>query len=876
MFKGILFICVFAAMVFLGGTTALAVEIYFEHREHQQLSRGVIYERNRMMTGRGMLDVHVLFVDVSEPFVTVGPVTSTRNLGRNDTTLRMLADAEAIAGINADFFNPGTYSVQFGPLARDGQLLAAYTQVNLEPYASGFGHATFFLDNLNNIFFEFTRTDVRLYVNGRRSPVRIGGYNTIGGASRFNLAAIVDRQTMYDTSAIVSRIPYVSHVVVENGWVTEVSNRNSAVNVPENGFVLILPEHMHHYRSGFSWGDSVELEISTTLNVDFSRIQAAVGGYGMILQNGQPVSDVGRFVSGRHPRSAIGVTRDGHLVLMAVDGRSHSVGVTHAELGEILLRYGVTDAMHFDGGGSTTMVTSDPREGYTVVNTPSDGRQRNVINALGIFDNSPISTMNRLVLEPIENRAIIGVPLAVDVFGKDIFWNRLPIGESGAVPILYADAESGFWNNGHYTPLRTGTHELKVRYGEFTANATIYAFSLGELQISPASVNLLEGERRRLRFSGTATDGTHVNIPEVTGLTVSPAYLGRFENGYFIAQRGGAGYISVAVGTVRAYIPVTVGGFPRPLNIFEPGVAFAAQPAEYVSGGTSAENILGQNILRLDYRFTRTTRTQAAYATFYPAIEIYGMPVALRMQAYSDGSGHWMRGRVRDAEGNFHNIDFARNAYFIGWETVTASLPNAPGPFALYRLYMATTESLERSNHMAMFYGLEALYPAESIAAIPQSTVFQDRLRAETGFAGFPGGNFHEFTIPAEASYSITGVSNFAVVTMTAAGGGIQSGNIDQWRNFVPNIRALNLPNVVILLDANPLTFSRRMEYELFHLALRDLRADGFLVFAVSATAAETTLTMRDGVRYINITRPETDNASIRFWSYADHVRWDD
>jgi hypothetical protein len=182
---------------------------------------------------------------------------------------------------------------------------------------------------------------------------------------------------------------------------------------------------------------------------------------------------------------------------------------------------------------------------------------------------------------------------------------------------------------------------------------------------------------------------------------------------------------------------------------------------------------------------------------------------------------------------------------------------------------MVLLESSEVSQHLAAFRGLEALYAPNQIINLPQGTVFSDRLRAAPDVTGVEGGSTHEFTIPASAgnTYSIRGVDNFAVVNMTAHGGGFQSANVYQWAYLMPNIRSLNLPYVIILIDQNPRNFSRRMEYELFHLAMTELINEGRTVFVISPTANDTSLTMRDGVRYINAN-------SIRFFTGDGRIWW--
>ena len=87
-------------------------------------------------------------------------------------------------------------------------------------------------------------------------------------------------------------------------------------------------------------------------------------------------------VAGVQPRSAIGYTKDQHLVLMVVDGRqAESRGVYLEELALMMSEFNCIEALNLDGGGSSAMV-ADSR----LLNRPS-GRtvQREVMSAIGIF-----------------------------------------------------------------------------------------------------------------------------------------------------------------------------------------------------------------------------------------------------------------------------------------------------------------------------------------------------------------------------------------------------------------------------------------------------------------------------------------------------------
>jgi Phosphodiester glycosidase len=102
----------------------------------------------------------------------------------------------------------------------------------------------------------------------------------------------------------------------------------------------------------------------------------AVGGVPMLLRNGSPVNVCSSCP--RNPRTAVGVTASGEILLVVVDGRSRrSRGATLAEMRNIMRDLGAVTALNLDGGGSSEMVV----EGE-VVNDPSDGHERHITNAI--------------------------------------------------------------------------------------------------------------------------------------------------------------------------------------------------------------------------------------------------------------------------------------------------------------------------------------------------------------------------------------------------------------------------------------------------------------------------------------------------------------
>jgi hypothetical protein len=94
-----------------------------------------------------------------------------------------------------------------------------------------------------------------------------------------------------------------------------------------------------------------------------------------------------------HPRTAAGYTVDGKLILCVVDGRSeNSAGITLRDLATVMIDAGAFLALELDGGGSSAMCVNG-----AVVNVPSDGAERPVINHMIIYGVNTMATQYKVV-----------------------------------------------------------------------------------------------------------------------------------------------------------------------------------------------------------------------------------------------------------------------------------------------------------------------------------------------------------------------------------------------------------------------------------------------------------------------------------------------
>ena len=85
-----------------------------------------------------------------------------------------------------------------------------------------------------------------------------------------------------------------------------------------------------------------------------------------------------------HPRTAIGYTEEGELLLLVIDGRQNeSRGVNLNELAQIMKDIGAVEALNLDGGGSSSIYANG-----RMLNKPAGGTdQREVMSAIAIFCN---------------------------------------------------------------------------------------------------------------------------------------------------------------------------------------------------------------------------------------------------------------------------------------------------------------------------------------------------------------------------------------------------------------------------------------------------------------------------------------------------------
>ena len=180
-----------------------------------------------------------------------------------------------------------------------------------------------------------------------------------------------------------------------NQWGREikiVNNRVTAISTAGN--MVITPGSSVISGHGASAAALAQLRVGDRVTISETLGNSAADAAETVVSGGPLLVEHGRvqvrvaeekipadIAKGRAPRTALGIKKDGTLLMVVVDGRSNnSAGLTLTELATYMLRLGAREAVNFDGGGSSVMAINGQ-----VVNKPSDGRERSVSVGLGLF-----------------------------------------------------------------------------------------------------------------------------------------------------------------------------------------------------------------------------------------------------------------------------------------------------------------------------------------------------------------------------------------------------------------------------------------------------------------------------------------------------------
>ncbi len=556
MIKRKISLCTVLALIF-----ALCIPVHgaviHEVIEEKELIGGVTYQHIQRLEDYGWQDIYVVQADLKAPGVKLEVLKSNQGESYLETTYQLAVESDALAAVNADFFaakrgQSGRGSA-VGVEIRDGEVRSsASVAEKMNTLYSVYGDERFYV---NAFQFDISVTAA----NGKTDKIKlINKYDDLTG-----IVMYTDDWAEY---SVGSEGGIIEVAVDKNGTVVNKVTESAPIPIPEGGYVLSA--HMSYNTfllDHVQIGEALSVDMKSTPNVEL--IETAIGGGGVLVSEGKIPDSYSHNISGRQPRTAVGLDESGTVItLLVLDGRRNDAkGMTQQELGALMLELGCYTALNFDGGGSSTMVIDEGTE-KTVTNVPSDGSLRKVTNALGVVtdieDNAPVTSVEIVC----DDYVFAGMQLPLSVVGRDVYRREVKVDATEAAYTV----NNGIIAENSYYPERSGTAAITASCNGFAAQKDIHVLSAPrELLFQANRISLKSGESYVPILIGKDEMGSSANIhPNDAEFSVSGNAV-VYTNGVITAKEKGSAVLTATIGEITANMVISVDGaaeIPVPEN----------------------------------------------------------------------------------------------------------------------------------------------------------------------------------------------------------------------------------------------------------------------------------------------------------------------
>ena len=883
-----------SATLLLSSMTSI---VYGEELIHQKintekLANGVTQQNIVRFTENGWANINVLYVDLKDPSIGLQLMQSSNGLQTKETLSTMTkVHNNVIGAINGDFFYLTTPDSPMGVMVQDGKVISS--SVIDQNFAS------LFVYNTNTAFTDYLKLEIFLSNITKGTTLKIDAVNKL--TWEYRMVTLVDRNWGKTTPGATETRQDIVEVVIIDNTVVEIRQGQPAIEIPENGYVLFaVGAKANDILNAVALGDEIALDYTP----DVANMKLAMGGGTQLVKNGQVVPFT-QTVTGNHPRTAVGVSKDGtQLIMVAVDGRHQAYrGMDGQQLAKLMIELGSNEAVIMDGGGSTTMVsrrlgTFSPR----LINIPSDGSERRIINGLAVVSKATsVGNLYGIVAEADYPSTFKGLARQINVRAFDQNYNPLTVNSTELSFNLIAG--KGTFTGNTFTPETSGDIVIGVTYQGATTEVKLKVYEeLAGINITPNQMQLGFGKSTRLNVVGVDPNGYRVPIANSSLIWTDTRGLGTFKDGVYTAGTvGGNTVLEASYGNIMAYAAVAVGLGQATIDDFESfRASYLGFPAEVTGKVThEAAGQTGKGV-GLEFDFTTTDASRAAYIVYdNGGVTLAEKQDKLGLSVFAtEASTAWIRGRIKDANGGTHVIDFSKGVNWTGWKYLEAAVPaNLAYPIAIDRIYAVETEAAQKYKGKLIFDDLQALKGLTVEPLTQEATKVIDPLNRESEAAGVrlvahtgiqkktftlldrlvtnqlnslinTKYEYALFTEVAEpkltsgikkpmingmAGFSKTEYKNSIFIQMDNRSGGIRQTNYRQYGWLKHEVEQSKMNNVFVILP-RPIWgtngFTDTMEADLFAEMLTELSEKGRKVFVLYGEG-DVKADVVNGVRYI-------------------------
>ncbi|WP_199616776.1 stalk domain-containing protein [Paenibacillus alkalitolerans] len=655
--------------------------------------------------------VKVIRADLANPYVRLDVMTGqSGQFPKRDTVLNMSRQTGAIAGVNADFFDPrNSVSSPFGAQISNGTLMGSTMP------GSGFsGMYAFGITKDNRPVIElFNFKGTVMAANGQTFDFSV--INKTPG--RYAMAMYTGAWGSKTRGQNEPTPP--TEVLVEDGFVKLISYGAPIDGLPPaNGYILRTSGKGAEFIAA-NVREGERLEASYTLTAINSAagsytqdsFKMLVGGHTILVADGKPAV-FSRDVSGiggnnTRSRTAAGFSQDGRFVFLVVAERAGGKGgVKLSDLQQILVKLGVWRAVNLDGGGSTTIVSRPLGEFRAELeNNPEDGSMRKVVNGIGVYTTASTGELQGLI---IGGATLLwkGETATYSAKAYDTHYNPLDPSALASVPVWsVADGNAIATPTGQVTATAAGNATIAVKSGAVKQTQAIEiadANSIVKLDVTSdiPPERWISGNTYQLSVTATLRDGRQRTVPPELVRWERTGASGVMEAGAFR-------FTGFTEGAKEAMLIARYDGYSARLAFQAPNIKpladFESVPwpitfwnyPDTASGSvaiTDAYNTPNKSLaLRYDFTGGDDSTDKAAYALFNGehGIGLSGEPGSVLVDVYSDGNAAWLRAEFADKDGNVIRKTLAEKLDWTGWKTVSVDLTGT-GAVKLKRIYVVS------------------------------------------------------------------------------------------------------------------------------------------------------------------------------------------
>ncbi|MDP9025456.1 MAG: phosphodiester glycosidase family protein [Candidatus Eremiobacteraeota bacterium] len=660
--------------------------IAWQDRSTEPIAPGVTSAEYVLMTDAGPLAAFVVAIELNHKDVSIDSVLAADALTSNGETVSSMARrTNAVAGINADYFDIGNTNRPTNIVVRGGRLLRTPSKrYALVVTRSGVARI---------VEPGFTGT---LQVGDRSVPIdALNDLPPPGGGivmltPEFGAVAPEDNLTLVALTPRGGAPPFTDYRVV--------AVADNTVRQPP-GYYVAIGLNAYGGAGVPNPGDTVSVNGDMT-PVAMSEIAAAVGGGPLILSDGawydDPDGPNGGDYSARSPSSGAAIEPDGTLLLVEVDGRQpeRSVGVTRREFAALMRALGARQGIAFDGGGSSAMAVRElgTRESQ-LHNHPSDGVERPVGDGIFVYSSAPVGAPITIVARPREVLALPGG--SVNIRATAVDENDHLVAPPATIAAHVEPSSLGTYLQGKFSAVHPGIGAIVFRSGALQTRLPVDVFAgPSRLEILPDHPNVPENGHVRLSARAFDKRGAPIAMPDQLPWRTDEGHIA--ENGILDATSHDSA-VSLTIGAAFAVKRVTVGSHQVGLSI---------EGAHFLTVPRGGDGDVSQGSDGLELRYALGPSERAAYISTDLALP--PGTIALSFDVRDDASGAKLRLSLRNAA-NEQILVTATELDRHAWRHLTIALPQSIGQSArLSSLYVIGTNASARTSGSIAVRGLTA------------------------------------------------------------------------------------------------------------------------------------------------------------------------